>query len=173
MSHNASPSWDAICRRAGGRRKYNRKRQIQAEYRLTQVVRLLDKFGFCRGYQTRIAEELGVSRSTICRDIARLLRRHWGGKEAEERHRPQEQLQRRIRPENKLERERIAEEAVTGQLGPMSASLPDPSPCRDTSVDAPPFPAPRWLPPIRSKLADVFRPHPSRQARRRHRFMTC
>lgn len=173
MSNNPNLSWDAICRRAGGRRKYNRMRQIQAECRLTQVVRLLAEFGFCHGYQTRIAEKLGVSRSTICRDIARLLRRHWGGKEAEERHRAQEQLQRRIRAENKLEWGRIAEEAVTGQLRPISASLADPSPCQDTSADAPPFPAPQWLAPIRSKVADVFRPHPSRQARRRHRSMRC
>ena len=115
MSQSANLSWDAICRRAGGRRRYNRTRQIQAEYRLTQVVRLLDKFGFCHGYQTRIAEELGVSRSTICRDIARLFRRHWGGKEAKEQYQAQQQMEWRIRAEDKLERDRMASEEAASE----------------------------------------------------------
>ena len=82
-------TWDAVCRRAGGRRKYNRVRQLRAELRLVKVVALLELTRFARGYQSRIARILKVSRGTISRDIARLRRRFWGGKEAEERHRIQ------------------------------------------------------------------------------------
>ena len=54
-------SWDETCRRASGRRRYNRRRQFLANYRLTRVVKLLWQTGFGRGYQTRIAKKLGVS----------------------------------------------------------------------------------------------------------------
>jgi hypothetical protein len=57
-----------------GRRRYNAVRQFQAAYRQAEVVRLLRKYGlFTRGTQARIARELGVSRATICRDVAAIL----------------------------------------------------------------------------------------------------
>jgi hypothetical protein len=74
---------DQACRRAGGRRAYNRMRQFKANYRLTKVVELLHQTGLGRGWQSRVAEELGVSRSTICRDFLRLRRRAMFGLESD------------------------------------------------------------------------------------------
>ena len=71
VSDRFPSTWDAICRRAGGRRHYNRLCQFRANQRFTQVIELLCETGYRRGYQTRMAERLGVSRSTICRDLAR------------------------------------------------------------------------------------------------------
>jgi hypothetical protein len=56
-------------RRAGGRRHYNSVRQCQANVRRTKVVELLEVYGFLRGSQSAIAKELGVHRSTVCRDL--------------------------------------------------------------------------------------------------------
>ena len=76
MSANWSAPTESYARRAGGRRRYNAQRQFIAEYRRTQLSRLL----FCKGaflehgIQARLARELGVSRSTICRDLQTLLR---------------------------------------------------------------------------------------------------
>jgi hypothetical protein len=69
-------SWDEVCRRAAGRRHYNSVRRFRATYRRCELARLLlVKGGLTdRGTQARLARELGVSRSTICRDVARLLR---------------------------------------------------------------------------------------------------
>jgi hypothetical protein len=67
--------YDEVCRRAGGRRRYNAHRQFLAEYRRRQIVKLLvdQKIVLlAHGYQTRLAEHFGVSRSTICRDLARI-----------------------------------------------------------------------------------------------------
>ena len=56
-------------RRAGGRRRYNFARQLRAEVRLREVVRRLRE-----GYSyTEIAEALHVHRSTISRDVQKLL----------------------------------------------------------------------------------------------------
>lgn len=55
-------------RRAGGRRYYNSMRQFRAKLRRARVAELLRK-----GYrQIEIARELGVSKATICRDVAAL-----------------------------------------------------------------------------------------------------
>jgi hypothetical protein len=69
----------AAYRRAGGRRHYNAVRRFRREWRRAEVVRLLSCKGalFRRGLQTELARELGVSRSTICRDLAYLLRLGW------------------------------------------------------------------------------------------------
>ena len=158
-------TWDAVCRRAGGRRKYNRVRQLRAELRLVKVVALLELTGFARGYQSRIARILKVSRGTISRDIARLRRRLWGGKEAEERHRVQERMQRRIRAEERLERDRMAIEAAAPDAAddsPASSELN----VRPPTIDpAQAMFVPRWVSSPRSALADMFRPRRSRQAR--------
>ena len=101
MSHSPCSEWDAICRRAGGRRRYNQARQWAAEMRLSQVAKLLNEVPHERGYQTRIAKRLGVSRSTVCRDMARLKRTYWGGMRAEERHRAEVRRDQRIRDEDR------------------------------------------------------------------------
>ncbi|HTU88475.1 MAG TPA: HTH domain-containing protein [Gemmataceae bacterium] len=69
----------AIYRRAGARRHYNLVRHLKQTLRRKEVMRLLSCQGalFRRGIQTELARELGVSRSTICRDIAYLLRLGW------------------------------------------------------------------------------------------------
>ena len=71
---NWSEKTDArtAARRAGGRRRYNLLRQIEASDRLGEVMRLQFHFGIARGSQTLIAKSLGVSRSTICRDFKKL-----------------------------------------------------------------------------------------------------
>ena len=62
-------------RRAGGRRYYNSLRTFRAHDRRHQVVQLIhDYTGFGHGAQSWIARRLGVSRSTICRDFAALLK---------------------------------------------------------------------------------------------------
>lgn len=76
MSKNWSDreSFDAVCRRASGRRHYNAMRKFQATYRRIQVTNLLSKWGFEYGVQARIAQELNVSEATISRDIAAMLK---------------------------------------------------------------------------------------------------
>ncbi len=66
---------DEVARRAAGRRHYNCWRQHVAFYRRMEISRRLTVQGaFRRGYQARLARELGVSRATICRDVRELLR---------------------------------------------------------------------------------------------------
>jgi hypothetical protein len=55
--------------RARGRAKYNSIRHLAVSQRRAEVLRLYLEFGGGRGVQTRIAEVLGVSRSTVCRDL--------------------------------------------------------------------------------------------------------
>jgi hypothetical protein len=72
---SAHTDWESVCRRAAGRRAYNAHRSLSALLRRCQVVRLLCvKGGLTKhGTQARLARQLGVSRSTICRDISFLL----------------------------------------------------------------------------------------------------
>jgi hypothetical protein len=66
--------WGEICRRAGGRRRYNARRKFLAEIRRFQLVKLFEEHDpFEWGSRKKLAEKLGVSESTISRDIARLL----------------------------------------------------------------------------------------------------
>jgi hypothetical protein len=69
----------AIYRRAGARRHYNAIRRLKQAARRAEVVRLLSCQGalFRRSIQTELARKLNVSRSTICRDVAYLLRSGW------------------------------------------------------------------------------------------------
>jgi hypothetical protein len=66
-------------RRAGGRRRFNAVRRFIQGRRRAEVARLLNCKGtlFRRGIQTELARELNVSRSTICRDVAYLIRLGW------------------------------------------------------------------------------------------------
>lgn len=62
-------------RRAGGRRAYNAARRVQAQERRRQVAELLNKYGLLEyGTQARIADELGVSRATVHRDVRAILK---------------------------------------------------------------------------------------------------
>jgi len=59
-------------RRYGGMRRYNKHRQFIASNRRYQLARfLVEQPNWTR---KRLAEELGVSQSTICRDLQRLQR---------------------------------------------------------------------------------------------------
>jgi hypothetical protein len=65
--------WDAVCRRAGGRRHYNAWRQFQQQHRRLEVSALLGRYGIAKhGVQARIARELGVSEATVSRDVRAL-----------------------------------------------------------------------------------------------------
>lgn len=55
---------------AGGKRRYNRLRALAAEFRRSKLVRLMATMDISRrGWQTELANTLGVSRSTVSRDI--------------------------------------------------------------------------------------------------------
>lgn len=68
---------DEVARRAGGRKHHNaRRRWLAFRRRYLEVSRrLFTKGALKRGYQARLASELGVSRATISRDV-RYLRQH-------------------------------------------------------------------------------------------------
>lgn len=67
--------FDAVCKRAGGRRHYNAKRREEARKRYLQVVEaIMPSGGRKRGTQAQLARVLGVHRSTICRDVAKWRR---------------------------------------------------------------------------------------------------
>src|SRR3984957_16966277 len=66
-------SHDEAARRAAGRRHLNAMRRFEADRRRGEVSRLVEERGGpAHGIRTAIAKELGVSRSTISRDIRAL-----------------------------------------------------------------------------------------------------
>ncbi|MFW6172041.1 MAG: hypothetical protein ACODAD_16255 [Planctomycetota bacterium] len=141
------------------------------------IVKLLDETGFSWGYQSRIAERLGVSRATISRDMGRLFRRVWGGKEAEKRHDRQEAMKRGRRREDQLERERLARQATDARAeeitpwdpapeaesaAPVPASLaPEPAPPAFEPTSPPPLRpppspgVPQWVSGVRTGMGDL------------------
>jgi len=68
-------SFDAICRRAGGRRRYNKQRQQAASWRRLLLLGYLERHGRQRGTLTAFARAMGVHRSTITRDLKALHER--------------------------------------------------------------------------------------------------
>lgn len=71
---SATTSWDAVCRRAAGRARWNAVRRLLASVRRCEVARLLLEFGpyyspLQHGIQVRIARTLNVSEATISRDL--------------------------------------------------------------------------------------------------------
>lgn len=71
-------SFDQICKRAGGRRRYNHQREIAKDARRKEVERLLDEYGHkTTGVQARIAHELGVSEATVSRDAQSIRVWNW------------------------------------------------------------------------------------------------
>lgn len=77
MTNWSKPASDSeAARRAGGRRRYNSVRNLQAVMRRMEVINLVNtgSLGLTEwGTQTRVAAALGVSRATVCRDMKRLL----------------------------------------------------------------------------------------------------
>ena len=78
MSHKPSIPWSArtdpetVAKRAAGRRRYNAVRQFKRELRRRQIVKLAvaERLRATeRGFQVQMARRLGVSPSTICRDM--------------------------------------------------------------------------------------------------------
>lgn len=69
------PATGCPLRFAGARAQHNRRRQMLAQQRRTEVVRLLCSADFKqRGWRAAIARELNVSRWTIARDVRRIAR---------------------------------------------------------------------------------------------------
>src|SRR5687768_223362 len=74
---NQHTSFDAVCRRAGGRRHYNAVRRLKRDQRLNRVVELIGTYGLVKhGARARIARESGVHKSTITRDLQAILAKH-------------------------------------------------------------------------------------------------
>jgi hypothetical protein len=67
-------NWDEVCRRDVARKCWNSLRQFLAEERRRQLLDLvLELGGLQRGSETWIAEALGVHRSTISKNLRRML----------------------------------------------------------------------------------------------------
>lgn len=69
MNWKSPVSNQEAIRRAGGRRRYNAQRQSLANRRRRALVRLIKKSEFEQGWQKNLAGVLGVSESTISRDL--------------------------------------------------------------------------------------------------------
>jgi hypothetical protein len=69
-------SWNTVCARAAGRRKWNEwRRRFAGQRRDELVLPLLLKYGFDDwGTCARIAQEIGCHRSTVMRDRRIILR---------------------------------------------------------------------------------------------------
>ena len=66
--------WQTVCRRAYGRRRWNSLRSFLANQRRKQLLTLVIELGGLeRGAQSRIAHALGVHRSTISKDLKKVL----------------------------------------------------------------------------------------------------
>jgi len=68
---------EIAARRAGGRRRFNRRRQRMMTQRLCRIVEVLRRNGWYGrewGIRAKIARELGVSRATIARDLQNVER---------------------------------------------------------------------------------------------------
>jgi predicted DNA-binding transcriptional regulator YafY len=75
MNWSAPTDFALVCKRAAGRRRYNAKRRAEARERYKIVVEaIMPTNGRKRGSQAQLARALGVSRSTICRDVAKWRR---------------------------------------------------------------------------------------------------
>lgn len=70
---SAPTDWETVCKRNAGRRHYNAWRKFKAAYRRhVLVIEAADRLGlslWAWGTCARIARELNVSRSTVCRDL--------------------------------------------------------------------------------------------------------
>jgi hypothetical protein len=74
LNWSAPTDWQTVCARAAARRKYNSLRRLRAEERRRQVLELALQLGdLGRGAQTMIAVVLGVHRSTVSKDLKRIM----------------------------------------------------------------------------------------------------
>jgi hypothetical protein len=68
--------FETVKRRAAGRGRWNRLRQLRADLRRAQLAHLMAQVPpEVRIPQAELARQLGVSTATICRDLQRLTRR--------------------------------------------------------------------------------------------------
>lgn len=79
MTHKSAtrqfPTSGSALQMVGGRNRHNVRRQAAAEARRARLVKRLATVQFYkRGWQTRLAKQLGVHRSTICRDFRKIIR---------------------------------------------------------------------------------------------------
>ncbi len=64
-------SWAKVCCRAGGRKRYNAERKRRKQDRRMEIIcRTAGTDRSTRGLQAVLAQVLGVSKATICRDLA-------------------------------------------------------------------------------------------------------
>jgi hypothetical protein len=67
-------NWDEVCRRHAARKRWNSVRGFLADQRRTRLLAFVVELGgLQRGAQSRLAEALGVHRSTISKDLKRVL----------------------------------------------------------------------------------------------------
>ncbi len=77
VSWNTPTDRETVCKRAAGRRRYNARRGMQKLVRRMQILNLLSERSlFDHGLRTRLARELGLSVSTISRDLKALFYTH-------------------------------------------------------------------------------------------------
>jgi methylphosphotriester-DNA--protein-cysteine methyltransferase len=79
---SAPTSWDVVCRRSAGRRRYNAARKVLRDYRRVQILMRVAGTARPRGLQAHFARELGVSPGTISRDFQALPHLHPGALQA-------------------------------------------------------------------------------------------
>lgn len=158
--------FESYSKRAAGRRRYNEQRQFVALLRQRRVIGLLWEIGpGTHGYQTIIAAKLGVSRSTISRDLQRLKLRVKGGRNAEEAYLAEKRWENAIRAETKwLEELAEAKSENDDPDGSVPANVGGVRPGDQAPLQAPvdsdtPVPrevtsqtlqVPRWLRPVRT-----------------------
>jgi hypothetical protein len=67
-------NWDEVCRRHAARKRWNSVRRFLADQRRQRLLELVLELGGLEwGAQSQIAEALGVHRSTISKDLKRIL----------------------------------------------------------------------------------------------------
>jgi len=69
-------AWEAVVKRAGGRRRWLSVRRLRARMRRHRLVGLCAVEGFSYGCRVRWAKRLGVSPATITADLHLILRQH-------------------------------------------------------------------------------------------------
>src|SRR5690348_9122753 len=105
-------SREVMVRRAGGRRRINAERKLAVRARREQVECLMACYWDRPDFLASLAAELGVSESTICRDLEAL-----GLRELIRAVRQEERARRKVdsrRPVSRAERRRQAETIAAG-----------------------------------------------------------
>jgi hypothetical protein len=74
---SATTNWETVCKRNAGRRRYNGRRTNRKRWRRLQILERLQAEPAAWGFQAALAREFGVSRATICRDLAAVRRFDW------------------------------------------------------------------------------------------------